>query len=179
MGDINGDVNWYEADPRGILPLDAVHIPHDLKRILRQRRFKVTLNEAFEEVIYHCANRGEPTWITEEIIHAYTTLHYLGFAQSVEAWYEGELAGGLYGATLGGAFFGESMFHHKRDASKVALAHLAKWLAASGFVLCDVQMITDVLRRFGAVHISKKEYLQRLDYAINLRRQLRAVEVEW
>lgn len=179
MGDVDGEVSWYEADPRGILPLHKFHIPHDLKRLLRQRRFQVTLDQAFNEVVYHCAHRGELTWITEEIIHAYTSLHELGYAHSVESWYEGELVGGLYGVAIGGAFFGESMFHKKTDASKVALAHLAQWLRAANFALCDVQMVTDVLRRFGAIHVSKAEYHKLLRRAVALPCELRAVDVAW
>ncbi len=179
MADEDGIVRWFEADPRGILPLDAFHIPHDLKRILKQNRFRVTLNRSFEEVIRACADRPEPTWISDEIIQAYIQLHKAGYAHSVEAWYEDRLAGGLYGVALGAAFFGESMFHRQRDAGKVALVHLVYWLRKCDFQLLDIQMVTDVLRRFGAVHISKQEYLHRLQQAIFLQRRLQAVPIDW
>ena len=179
MADETGRVQWYEADPRGILPLDRFHIPHDLKRLLKQNRFRVTLDADFEAVIRGCADRPEPTWISEEIIQAYIRFHHAGYAHSVEAWDGDELAGGLYGVALGGAFFGESMFHRKRDASKVALAHLVVWLIKSDFILCDIQMVTDVLRRFGAVHISRQEYLRRLEQALRLRRRLTSHPINW
>ncbi|MDQ7051498.1 MAG: leucyl/phenylalanyl-tRNA--protein transferase [candidate division KSB1 bacterium] len=179
MADADGEVRWYEADPRGILPLDAIHIPHDLKRLLRQNRFRVTLDQDFEAVIRACADRPEPTWISEEIIEAYLRLHHAGYAHSVETWRDDRLAGGLYGVALGAAFFGESMFYRQRDASKVALVHLAFWLKKCDFKLLDIQMVTDVLRRFGAVHISKQDYLDRLHKAIYLQRHLRAVPIDW
>lgn len=179
MGDEHGVVNWYEADPRGILPLEAFHIPHDLRRILRQGRFQVTLNADFRGVITGCRDARPHTWITDEIIEAYLRLHQEGFAYSVEAWHEGELVGGLYGVAVGGAFFGESMFYRKRDASKVALAHLGKWLIAADFALLDIQMVTDLLRRFGAILISKDRYLRILSRAVHLQRELRPVPVEW
>ncbi|GAB5537716.1 MAG: leucyl/phenylalanyl-tRNA--protein transferase [Rubricoccaceae bacterium] len=143
MADEAGQVGWYAPDPRGVLPLEAVHIPKSLARIVRQRRFKVTTDRAFEEVMRGCATpaRGrELTWISEEIVQGYTALWRMGIAHSVECWAEGEggqleLAGGLYGVALGGAFFGESMFHRQRDASKVALVHLVDRLVAGGFVL--------------------------------------------
>ncbi|RMD92022.1 MAG: leucyl/phenylalanyl-tRNA--protein transferase [Calditrichaeota bacterium] len=179
MADETGRVRWYEANPRGILPFEKFHIPHDLKRILKQNKFKVTLDKAFGEVIRGCSRRSETTWISEEIIKAYIRFHELGYAHSVEAWLDGELAGGLYGVALGGAFFGESMFYRKRDASKVALCHLVKWLMASRFVLLDIQMLTDLLRRFGGILISKDEYLQRLQHAMSLERKLNSYEINW
>ena len=179
MADEQGRLNWYEADPRGILPPDRFHIPHDLKRILRQGRFRVTLDTAFEQVIRGCAERPDSTWISQEIIEAYSQLHYLGYAHSVESWAGEELAGGLYGVAIGGAFFGESMFYRRRDASKVALCYLARWLRDSDFALLDIQMVTDLLQRFGAVYISKSGYRQHLKRAIQLRRTLRAGPVEW
>lgn len=179
MGDEHGHVHWYDADPRGILPFEAFHIPHDLKRILRQKRFDVTLDADFPAVIHACANRDEPTWITRDIIRAYIKLHECGFAHSVEAWQDGKLAGGLYGVAVGGAFFGESMFYRQRDASKIALAHLTIWLRDSGFILFDIQMVTDVLKRFGATHISKAQYLERLRAALKKSCVLRPEKIDW
>lgn len=179
MGDEFGDINWYEADPRGIVPLDSFHIPHDLKRILRQKRFDVTMNEDFQGVISACREVRNSTWITDEIIEAYLNLHKTGFANSLESWQNGELVGGLYGVAVGGAFFGESMFYRRRDASKVALAHLGKWLIAADFQLFDIQMVTDLLRRFGAVLISKKNYLNKLERAIQIKRHLQPVPIQW
>ncbi len=179
MADENGEIHWFEANPRGILPLERFHIPHDLKRILKQNRFQITFDADFEAVIRGCADRPEPTWISEEIISAYVRFHQAGFAHSVEAWQDGELVGGLYGVALGGAFFGESMFHRRRDASKVALCHLAVWLQRCEFTLFDIQMITDVLRRFGAVLIPRDTYLQRLQKAVSLPRRLHPSEIDW
>lgn len=179
MGNARGEVKWYEADPRGILPLDAFHIPHDLRRILRQGRFHVTLNHAFTDVITLCATTRPQTWISDEIIEAYSTLHQRGYAHSVETWQNGELVGGLYGVAIGAAFFGESMFHHKRDASKVALAHLGQWLIAADFLLFDIQMVTDLLRRFGAILVQKPIYMRHLERAVRLQRELKAVPVQW
>ncbi|KAA3662594.1 MAG: leucyl/phenylalanyl-tRNA--protein transferase [Calditrichaeota bacterium] len=179
MGDGRGNINWYEANPRGILPLTNLHIPHDLKRILRQNKFQVTLNKNFRQTMSACANRPEPNWITRTMIDAYSHLHNFGYAHSVEAWYDGELAGGLYGVSIGGAFFGESMFFRQRDASKVALAHLWIWLTRCEFILFDIQMVTDVLERFGAHNIAKEDYLQQLNIAIDVNRALRASEIDW
>jgi len=176
MADEGGQVGWYAPDPRGVLPLDAVHIPKSLARIVRQRRFRITTDRAFEDVMRGCATpaRGrELTWISEEIVQGYTALWRRGIAHSVECWAEGEdgqleLAGGLYGVALGGAFFGESMFHRQRDASKVALAHLVDRLNAGGFVLLDTQMTTPHLERFGGVEISRMEYERRLEAALRV-----------
>jgi leucyl/phenylalanyl-tRNA--protein transferase len=179
MGDEFGHINWYEADPRGIVPLESFHVPHDLKRILRQKRFDVTMNEDFHGVISACREERNSTWITDEIIEAYLKLHKKGFAYSVESWQNGELVGGLYGVAVGGAFFGESMFYRRRDASKVALAHLGKWLIAADFQLFDIQMMTDLLRRFGAILISKKNYLNKLERAIQVKRHLQPVAIQW
>ncbi|MEO0559993.1 MAG: leucyl/phenylalanyl-tRNA--protein transferase [Bacteroidota bacterium] len=176
MADELGQVGWYAPDPRGVLPLDAVHIPKSLARVVRHGRFRITTDRAFEEVMRGCATpaRGrEVTWISEEIVQGYTALWRRGVAHSVECWAEGadgqlELAGGLYGVALGGAFFGESMFHRQRDASKVALVHLVDRLRAGGFVLLDTQMTTPHLERFGVVEISREEYERRLDAALHV-----------
>ncbi|MCA9733070.1 MAG: leucyl/phenylalanyl-tRNA--protein transferase [Deferribacteres bacterium] len=179
MGDATGKINWYEANPRGILPLHSLHLPHDLKRVLRQGRFAVTLNHNFRRTMASCARTSEPTWITRAMIDAYSQLHNFGYAHSVESWYDGELAGGLYGVSIGGAFFGESMFFHHRDASKVALAHLWIWLTRCEFQLFDIQMVTDVLERFGAHNLTKEDYLKHLNSAVGLSRKLRASDIDW
>src|SRR5258707_4490668 len=146
----NGDIAWFSPDPRGIIPLDGFHIPHGLKQSLKKGGFDIRLNTAFEAVIRACGERAE-TWISEEIIESYVNLHRLGFAHSVEAWLDNELAGGLYGVSVYGAFFGESMFHRVTDASKVALAGLVNRLNDRGYRLLDTQYVTGHLTTFGAI----------------------------
>ncbi|HEY1476196.1 MAG TPA: leucyl/phenylalanyl-tRNA--protein transferase [Chthoniobacterales bacterium] len=163
----NGDIAWFSPDPRGIIPLDAFHIPHGLKRSLKKGGFRIRLNTAFEAVIRACGERSE-TWISEEIIESYINLHRLGFAHSVEAWLENELAGGLYGVSVYGAFFGESMFHKVPDASKVALVGLVNRLNERGFRLLDTQYVTGHLTMFGAVEISRPKYMRLLKQALAL-----------
>lgn len=166
--DVDGELCWFSPDPRAILPLESFHIPHTLRQVIRQERFEVRIDTAFEAVMRGCADRPDGTWISDEIIGAYTRLHEMGFGHSVEAWREGALAGGLYGVALGGAFFGESMFHVRRDASKVALVGLVERARACGMRLLDVQYRTAHLDRFGAVEIPRGEYLRRLAEAIRL-----------
>lgn len=165
------EIYWYAPDPRAIFPFDTFHIPKSLAQLIRQQRFEVTMDQCFQEVMRACANR-ETTWISEEIIQVYTQLHELGHAHSVECWHNGELVGGLYGVSLGGAFFGESMFHRVRDASKVALVHLVTHLKKRGYVLHDTQFSTSHLKRFGVQEISREEYESRLFRAIRK-------EVQW
>lgn len=166
MGDDRiGTLNWYAPDPRAHLPLDDVHVPHNLRRRVRRREFSVTSDQAFEAVIQACADRDR-TWITPRIIRAYTALHERGAAHSVECWQEGKLAGGLYGVALGGAFFGESMFFRASHASKVALIHLTRQLRAGGFTLLDTQYSTEHLERFGVTEIPRDAYEQRLADAL-------------
>ncbi|MFP4227569.1 MAG: leucyl/phenylalanyl-tRNA--protein transferase [Salinivenus sp.] len=168
MGDDRtGTINWYAPDPRAHLPLDDVHVPHNLRRRVRRREFSVTSDAAFEAVIRACADR-ERTWITAPFIRAYTALHEQGAAHSVECWQDGDLAGGLYGVALGGAFFGESMFFRVSHASKVALIHLTRQLHAGGFVLLDTQYATEHLERFGVTEIPRSEYERRLAEALSL-----------
>jgi len=163
-----GEIRWFSPDPRGIIPLDAFHVPSRLARTLRAHPFEIRVDTRFREVIEACATRDdeEGNWIDEEIIESYTALHLKGFAHSVEAWQNGRLAGGLYGVTLGGAFFGESMFHHVRDASKAALAALVERLRTHRFVLLDTQWVTPHLLQFPAIEISRRRYLRRLDEAL-------------
>ncbi len=164
--DVEGELGWFSPDPRAIIPLDAFHASHTLRQLYRSRRFEVRLNSAFSDVIRGCADRPNGTWISPEIIAAYERLHRCGVAHSVETWQDGILAGGLYGVALGGAFFGESMFHRVRDASKIALLALVERLQARGFRLLDTQWMTDHLRRFGAVEIPREQYLRKLRRAL-------------
>jgi leucyl/phenylalanyl-tRNA--protein transferase len=160
---------WVEPEQRGVIPLDGFHISSRLARTVRADRFKVTVNRAFAEVIDGCAapRMGrENTWINRRIRNLYTALHKLGHCHSVEAWDGEQLVGGLYGVSLGGAFFGESMFHRERDASKIALVHLVARLIAGGFVLLDTQFVTDHLRTFGAVEVPRRRYRTELDVAL-------------
>jgi leucyl/phenylalanyl-tRNA--protein transferase len=168
----DGSIGWFSPDPRAVIPLDQFHAPSRLGRVLRQARFEIAIDRAFEAVMRACAERPDDgTWISEEIVRCYTALHRLGKAHSVEAWREGRLAGGLYGVCLGGAFFGESMFHRETDASKVALASLVQRLRERGFRLLDVQWLTPHLERFGAVEIPRRVYLRELKEALDLDRQ--------
>lgn len=161
MGMEDGEIGWFSPDPRAIIPLETFHVPHGLKRSLRKQLYEVRFNTCFEQVMRSCADRAE-TWINEEIISSYTHLHRLGIAHSVEAWHERELVGGLYGVSLGGAFFGESMFHTATDASKYALHALVEHLRKRGFTLLDTQWITPHLQTFGAVEIPRSSYLELL-----------------
>ena len=169
MGMPEGDIAWFSPDPRGVLPLDAFRLPHGLARALKKNRFEIRCNTAFEAVMRACAEREE-TWIDEEIVRSYVELHRLGFAHSVEAWHGDALAGGLYGVALGGAFFGESMFHRETDASKVALHALVERLREREFALLDLQWVTPHLAAFGAIEIPRREYLRRLRTALALDR---------
>lgn len=160
---------WIDPEARGIIPLDAFHIPRRLLRTLRRTSFEIHVDTAFAEVMEGCAaaTRNRPnTWINDEIFDLYTTLHEMGRAHSVEVWHEGTLAGGLYGVSLGAAFFGESMFTLVRDASKVALVHLVARLKIGGFTLLDTQFLTDHLGRFGATEIPRERYRALLAIAL-------------
>lgn len=165
----DGAIEWFSPDPRGVLPLDRFHVPHALARVLRKGVFEVRVNTRFTEVMRRCAERDE-TWINGEIIASYTRLHQLGHAHSVETWADGKLAGGLYGVALGGAFFGESMFHEVTDASKVALSALVDRLRERKFMLLDTQWLTPHLARFGAMEISRRQYMHLLGRAVALSR---------
>lgn len=160
---------WVEPEQRGVVPLDAFHISSRLARTVRSDHFRVTVNTAFERVIDGCAMPApgrDDTWINGRIRDLYTALHGLGHCHSVEVW-EGEtLAGGLYGVDLGRAFFGESMFHTVRDASKVGLVHLVARLIAGGYALLDTQFVTEHLRSFGATEVPRRRYRAMLDVAL-------------
>lgn len=167
--DVEGEIHWFSPDPRAIIPLEGFHASRNLRQLYRSGRFEIRIDTCFEEVIRQCARRKEGTWISKEIVRAYTNLHHSGFAHSVESWREGELAGGLYGVALGGAFFGESMFHRQTDASKIALLALVEHMKERGFTLLDVQFLTPHLRRFGAVGIPRQQYLARLRAALKVK----------
>jgi leucyl/phenylalanyl-tRNA--protein transferase len=160
-----GRVLWHRPDPRAIIPLDAVRLPRSLRQTIRKAPYSITINACFEEVIAACADR-EDTWITDEVVDAYTELHHMGFAHSMEAWSGSELAGGLYGVAIGGAFFGESMFSRERDASKVTFVHLAERLNERGFRLLDTQYINDFTASLGAVEIPDAVYQSLLATAL-------------
>jgi leucyl/phenylalanyl-tRNA--protein transferase len=167
MADRYGRIVFYRSDPRSILELDALHVSKSLRRTLRKGVYDVRVDHDFEGVIRACARRPE-TWINEEIIIAFTALHEEGKAHSVGAYKDDKLVGGLYGVALGGAFMGESMFAWMRDASKVCFVHLVRRLRERGYVLLDCQIQNDHLARLGAVEIPEKEYLERLQTALEL-----------
>ena len=168
MGHDDGIIRWYSPDPRCIIPLDQFHTSKRLARTIRQGKFELKVNADFEKIMRLCAER-ESTWITDEIVRVYCELHKHGFAHSVEAYLDGEIAGGLYGVSIGGAFMGESMFHIATDASKVCLAYLVERMKERGFILLDSQYVTDHLSTFNAIQISREEYLERLRDALTLK----------
>ena len=163
------DVFWVDPETRGVIPLDGFHVPRRLARTVRAGRFRVTVNRDFPRVVRGCARRTgrrPESWINGTIFEAYCALHRQRHAHSVEAWQEDTLVGGLYGVSLGAAFFGESMFSAERDASKVALVHLVARLRAGGFTLLDTQFVTSHLTRFGAVEMPRAHYLSQLSDAL-------------
>lgn len=159
-----GEIFWVEPKRRAILPLGGFRLSRSLRKAVRSDTYQVTCDRAFPDVLRRCADREE-TWINREIETAFNTLHGLGHAHSIECWHDGELAGGLYGLKLGGAFFGESMFSARTDASKVALAWLIARLKAGGFSLLDCQFMTDHLRSLGAIEIRQTDYVTMLSSA--------------
>lgn len=169
MAQEDGRIYWYDPDPRAIIPLDRFHVSRSLQRTIQQQTFEIRLDTEFTAVMEACAapDAGrEETWINKNLVQAYTRLHRLGFAHSVEAWQADELVGGLYGVAIGGFFAGESMFSHVCDSSKVALAYLVAHLNRRRFQLLDTQFMTEHLRRFGAVEIPADEYKSRLHRAL-------------
>ena len=172
---------WIEPEMRGIIPLDRFHLPARLARTVRSERFTVTVNRDFDAVLDGCASPlpGRPrTWINARIRTLYRRLHDRRHCHSLEVYEGGELAGGLYGVTLGRAFFGESMFHRARDASKVALVHLVARLKVGGFKLCDTQFVTDHLRNFGAIEVAKPQYHKLLESALTGEADFAALDTE-
>lgn len=161
---------WVDPEHRGVLPLAQFHVPKRLIRTIKSQRFTVKIDTSFEAVIKNCAaqSMGRPsTWINQRVVTLYSQLFKMGRCHTVEIWLDGELVGGLYGLRLGGAFFGESMFSLKTDASKIALVYLVARLRHGGFSLLDTQFVTDHLKRFGAVEIERDEYHARLALALD------------
>ncbi len=175
MAESRNDPSIFWVDPRvrGVLPLETFHVPRSLRKIVRREHFEVRCDTVFDEVIELCAqsiNERRETWINDEIRDAYCELNRRGFAHSVECWRDGDLVGGLYGVSLGAAFFGESMFSRETGASKVALVHLVARMRLANFQLLDTQFVTEHLRQFGAVEIPCRFYLDRLEDAIKNQR---------
>lgn len=169
MGNKDGSINWFEANPRAILPLDKpLNINRSLKQIISKNTFRIKINTKFSEVMRECSDR-DTTWINQLILDAYTDLHKMGYAHSVETFFEGKLVGGLYGVAINGVFFGESMFFKKSYASKAAVVKLYEILTKNNFLLLDIQMMTDVFESFGAVHITKNKYLKKLEEALEVK----------
>lgn len=171
MAHEDGEIYWYDPDPRAIIPLDdRFHVSQSLARVIRQGKFEIRMDTAFTAVMQACAQPQpgrEDTWISDDFIIAYTHLHQAGYAHSVEAWQDGQLVGGLYGVSLGGLFAGESMFSRVRDSSKAALIYLVEHLRRRRFLLLDIQFMTEHLRRFGAIEIPAAEYKRRLAQALH------------
>ena len=161
----NGEICWFNPDPRAILPLDGFHMSRSLKRSIRKKNFTVTINKCFKDVIEGCADRDD-TWITDEFIRAYSQLHTEGYCHSLEVWHQSKLAGGVYGVAIGGAFFAESKFHRVTDASKAALYFLTQHLHRNGFELLEVQFLIPHLKSLGAIEIPAKIYEQKLGQAL-------------
>ena len=162
----DGEIHWFSPVMRGVIPLDErFHIPHGLKKTLKNNPYKSRMNCAFREVMTGCSQRDE-TWISDIILESYYHLFELGYAYSFESWDEDGLQGGLYGVAIGKAFFGESMFSRKPDASKIALVHLVEWLRENNFTLLDTQWMTDHLRQFGGMEVPREEYLNLLAEAL-------------
>lgn len=174
MGEDESSVNWFEANPRAILPIELptskLHITRSLSQVLNKKPFTIKTDSAFGDVIRSCAKRRS-SWINKLIIKAYEDLFRKGFAHSVEAWQGKQLAGGLYGVALRGAFFGESMFHNQSNASKVCIVNLFEILKQNNFILFDIQMMTPVFRTFGAIEVSKRNYLSILERAMKEERE--------
>ena len=179
MADSDGSLYWYSPDPRAIIPIKTYKPPKSLRPVLNKKTFEIRLNTNFEGVMRSCSKPrrdAEDTWISEEIIEAYTSLHHMGFAHSVEAYLDNQLVGGLYGVSIGAAFFGESMFYTYPNASKIAFHYLMELLKIQNFELLDTQFINDNVKRFGAIEIPKNQYLNLLKIATN--RKAKFIESE-
>jgi leucyl/phenylalanyl-tRNA---protein transferase len=161
------EIFWYSPDPRTVFDINNFHVPKSLEKKLKTNPFQFKIDYNFREIMIICAQRDE-TWISDDIIESYVMLHKMGYAHSFEAYYKEELAGGLYGVAINGAFFGESMFHIITDASKATLVFLVETLKKSGYTLLDTQYITEHLKKFGALEIPRKEYLNQLKTALSI-----------
>ncbi|MEQ8335392.1 leucyl/phenylalanyl-tRNA--protein transferase [Nisaea sp.] len=184
MAEGRNDNRTFFVDPenRGVLPLDGFHISRSLRKETKRRRFEIRCDTDFRGVLEGCAeSRAErpDTWINEEIFKLYMSLHEMGYGHSVECWQDGRLVGGLYGVALGAAFFGESMFSRRPNASKVALVHLVARLKASGFTLLDSQFITDHLVQFGAIEIPRQDYRDKLAEALRIPAEFYSAPDDW
>jgi leucyl/phenylalanyl-tRNA--protein transferase len=172
MAHDDGAIYWYEPNPRAIIPLDTFHVSRRLARTVRNGGFEMRVDTCFRAVMEACAEPAQDratTWIAPEMIDAYTELHRLGFAHSIETWRAGQLVGGLYGVSIRGLFAGESMFSHERDASKVALVHLVERLRRGGFTLLDTQFVVGGhMLQFGTIEIPRAEYKRRLAQALTV-----------
>jgi leucyl/phenylalanyl-tRNA--protein transferase len=168
---------WVDPQRRGVFPLDGFHVSRSLRRRLRKGGFEIAVNGDFAAVVTACADRPE-TWINDEIFTTYMALHAMGYAHSIEVWMDERLAGGVFGVTLGAAFFGESMFSHRTDGSKIALSFLVERLRKGGFQLFDTQFTTEHLERLGAVELSRAEYRRQLQIAVSSRADFFAPERE-
>lgn len=174
MAEADGTIYWYSPNPRAVIPIDTYKPSRSLRPVINKRHFEIRINTNFEGVMRGCSlpRTAEPgTWISEEIIESYTALHRLGYAHSVEAWREERLVGGLYGVSINGVFFGESMFTIESNASKVAFHYLIQILRLNRFTLLDTQFINDNVLRYGAIEIPREEYLDRLQKALKLKRR--------
>lgn len=164
------EIYWFHPEERGVLPLQDFNVPRGLKRVMKEHDFTLTVDTAFRKVMEACAevtNARKETWINAAIIDAYTELHAMGHAHSVEVWKSSTLVGGLYGVSLGGAFFGESMFSRESEASKVALVTLVEILCAAGYMLLDTQYVNEHLKQFGVEEVTRKAYMTKLEKALN------------
>lgn len=186
MADPDGTIYWYSPDPRAIIPIETYKPSRSLRPVLNRKQFEIRINTDFEGVMRGCAGarllgkvpEEEGTWISEEIISSYSNLHRQGYAHSVEAWRDNQLVGGLYGVSINAVFFGESMFSKESNSSKVAFHYLIEILRANDFKLLDTQFMNDNVLRYGAIEISKNEYLNRLVQALQLERRFHGVGLE-
>jgi leucyl/phenylalanyl-tRNA--protein transferase len=183
MAEADGTIYWYSPDPRAIIPIDTYKPSKSLRPVLNRKQFDIRVNTDFEGVMRGCAGlrvlskdgSEEGTWISDDIIASYVALHKLGFAHSVEAWSKGQLAGGLYGVSVNGVFFGESMFSRESNSSKVAFHYLVQILRMNHFELLDTQFMNDNVLRYGAIEISKDEYHKRLQEALLAERKFNEI----
>lgn len=181
MADADGTLYWYSPDPRAVIPIATYKPSKSLRPTLNKQQFDIRVNTNFEQVMRFCAmprSIDDSTWISTELIRAYTDLHQMGLAHSVETYMDNRLVGGLYGVAIGGAFFGESMFHQVPNASKVAFHHLILILREQQFALLDTQFINDNVKRFGAIEISKREYADQLKRAIKQKARFTEAAIE-